>query len=623
MNKQTLIAALAAATPFVYAADAPSTPLEPVFVTATRLPVAEDDVLSATLTITREEIERAQANDLAQLLAVRAGLDVGRTGGPGQPASVFIRGGNSDHTLVLIDGVRVNPATSGPALALISPDMIERIEIVKGPRSTLYGSDALAGVINIITRTPQGTRFGAKVRAGSHGTHDYGASTAFGDEHARFAVTATKNHVDGLPSFVGATEDRGYDLTTFALRGEGAVGAVKLNGQVWRAEGSNEYANTQLAFGGPPDFATTLVGFDLRDHDTLNQTAALAAQVSPLSNWDVRLQLAHTTDDLRENQNTDRVRTQRPEWRLDNILRLGEQRLSAGVSLAQDRVDYSRGFDSYSDVRTLGAAYAQGELVYGRNHAVAGASLNRYEGFESEPTYSVEYGFDAWSGGRLVASYGTGFRAPNANQRFSLNGGNPDLKPERSRSYEAGVQQRYGAHRVDLRAFQNKVNDLIGFDSFFTAVNIDRAKTQGLELGYVGRFGALEARVEGVLQKVECTVDASGFDGNSCKAGKRLVRRNTRSVSGALSYQFARGYLGVDAFGAGDRRDFQGLPPFSNDVKDAGYALFNASAGVTLGHGFALALRGENLLDQRYTTADGYRQPGASAYASLRYDWVK
>lgn len=137
--------------------------LPTVVVTATRTEQAPDDTLAATTVITRDEIERSQANDIADILRFQAGLDLGRTGGVGQQTSVFIRGGESNHTLVLIDGVRVNPSTSGgAALQNITPDMIERIEIVKGPRSTLYGSDAIGGVINLVTRS--GSTSGADLR---------------------------------------------------------------------------------------------------------------------------------------------------------------------------------------------------------------------------------------------------------------------------------------------------------------------------------------------------------------------------------------------------------------------------------------------------------------------------
>jgi vitamin B12 transporter len=606
------------------------TALEPVVVTATRNPTPADAVLAAVTVIDRTEIEQSQAIDLAQLLSTHAGLDIGRTGGPGQPASIFIRGGNSDHTLVLIDGVRVNPSSfGGAALSLIAPEMIERIEIVKGPRSTLYGSDALAGVINIITRAPGNTRFGLRAGGGSYGTRDLAASTSVGDEHARLTITGQKIGSQGFPSFVGATEDRGYDLGTVALRGEASAGPVRFKAQVWRAEGSNEYASQQLSFGGPPDFATVLAGFDARDHDTLNQTAAVSAEFSPLAQWQTRVQFSHSTDRVSENQSAAALRSLRPELRIDNVIELGAQRFSVGASAAQDRVDVSNS-DNIHDVRDSGAIYAQGEFIYGRNSAVLGGSWNRYDGFDGEPTMNVEYGFQAWQGAKLIASYGTGFKAPNANQRFTAFGGNPDLKPERSRSYELGMQQRYGAHRVELRAFRNDVRDLIVFNfdptqaDFGDNLNLNRARTQGIELAYSGQIGPFETRLEGVLQSAkDCSADDNGSPVSRCEDGARLKRRNSRSISGAITWRQPRYFIGVDAYGAGDRQDFEGLPPFRNNVKDAGYALLNASAGVTLGRGFALSVRGENLLDQDYTTANGYQQSGAAGYAQIRYDWAK
>lgn len=622
-------ASLAAAPAF--AADPVA--LDPVVVTATRNPVPVAEVLAATVVINREQIEQAQATDLAQLLALHAGLDIGRNGGPGQPSSVFIRGGNSDHTLVLVDGVRVNPATfGGAALSLIAPEMIERIEIVKGPRSTLYGSDALAGVINIITRAPDSTRLTLQARTGSYGTRDFGGSHAFGDENLRLALTVQRNDTEGFPAFVGAPNDRGLSLTTVALRGEAKLGPATVKAQAWRAEGSNEYSSQRLAFGGPPDFATTLTGFTDRDHDTLNQTVAASVAVNPLSNWETRLQLSHSTDRIEENQSSTQLRSLRPELRLDNVVQVGAQRISFGGNLAQDRVDVE-GSDALGDVRDSSAIYAQGEFRHGPFSGVLGASYNDYDGFDAEPTYNVEAGYAAWTGGRLVAAYGTGFRAPNANQRFTAFGGNPDLKPERSRSYEVGVQQAYkgfgGAHRVDLRAFRNDVRDLIAFQFDFTQadfgdnLNLNRARTEGVELSYTGQFGPLEARIEGVVQSPrDCSHDEAGNDIDSCENGARLKRRNARALSGALTYRFSRGYLGIDALGTADRRDFEGLPPFSSNVKDAGYGLLNASGGVTLGHGFKLSLRGENLLDKDYTVANGYQSAGASGYATLRYDWA-
>ncbi len=556
-------------------------------------------------------------------------MDVARTGGPGQPASVFIRGGNSDHTLVLIDGVRVNPATFGGAqLALIAPEMIERIEVVKGARSSLYGSDALAGVINIITRGPGAVGIDASVRGGSFGTKDVSLHNQVGDARTGLALTVQRNDTDGIPAFVGDTSDRGLGLTTVALRGQIKLSEqLTLKAQGWRAEGNNGYSSLRLGFGGPPDFATTLQGFTDRDHDTLNQTVAAALEYRPNAAWESRLQLSHSTDRIDENQNSTSLRSLRPELRLDNSYRIGAQRISFGGNLAQDRVDVSGG-DPIADVRDLSALYVQGEFQAFGGNAVTGVSFNDYDGFDSEFTYNLELGYGLWQGARVIAAYGTGFRAPNANQRFTAFGGNPNLKPERSRSSEVGVQQRYRQHTLDLRVFRNEVRDLISFVLDFSQadfgdnLNVDRARTEGIELAYQGDFGPLQARLDAVLQSPrDCTEDEAGNAVSSCDDGARLKRRNSKSISGSIDYRFARGVVGVEAYGAADRRDFEGQPPFSNNVRNAGYGLLAAHSRLNLLPGLSLALRGENLLDKRYTLANGYQTPGAAGYATLRYQW--
>ena len=151
-----------------------------IVVTATRMPIARDRALAPMIVIGRDEIERSLALDLAELLRFHAGLEVARNGGPGQPASLFIRGADSNHTLVLVDGVKINPGTlGGAALQNISADLVERIEIVKGPRSSLYGSEAIGGVVNVITREAGGRQLTASAGGGRYGTREAAVSTDF------------------------------------------------------------------------------------------------------------------------------------------------------------------------------------------------------------------------------------------------------------------------------------------------------------------------------------------------------------------------------------------------------------------------------------------------------------
>src|SRR6185295_9976131 len=181
-----------------------------LIITATRTRVAADEVLVPVIVIDRATIERSGALDLAELLRFQAGIEIARNGGPGTTTSVFTRGTDSNHTLVLVDGVEINPGTIGGAgVQDITPDTIERVEIVKGPRSSLWGSEAIGGVINIITRSPAG--FSAEIGASRYDERELHAAAGFSNERGDLSVIADALETDGFPPVVGSDIDRGYD----------------------------------------------------------------------------------------------------------------------------------------------------------------------------------------------------------------------------------------------------------------------------------------------------------------------------------------------------------------------------------------------------------------------------
>ncbi|MDO9453562.1 MAG: TonB-dependent receptor [Stagnimonas sp.] len=635
LNKTLIaIAALTAASPFAHAADAATTSLEPVFVTATRTPVPADDVLAATITITRADIERTQANDIADLLRLHAGLDIGRSGGPGQLTSVFIRGGESDHTLVLIDGVRINPSTiGGAALANLTPEVIERIEIVKGPRSTLYGSDAIAGVINIITRAPEGKSGQLMIRQGSYDTREIGGGVRYGNASSGVSLDVQKTKSDGFPTFEASEGDRGYDMRTVALRARTQLGPVKLGLQGYDADGMNEYYNPVFTFD-PVTFESTRTGFDPVSHDTLNRAYAATAEAELLKNWTSTLTASYAQDSIEENQSDNIIRTIRPEYRWDNSVLFAGQRLGFGGFTAEDRSDVEDGFNSIHDKRDHEGGYVQAELARDRHHGLLGLATTHYTGFKSEVTYNAEYGFDVTPKARVLGSIGTGFHAPSAYDRFGF-GGSPNLKPERSRSIELGARYLISAGQsVDVRVFRNVIRDLITVavdpsvnpatdpDFGFRAQNINRAENEGVEVAYSLVQGPWTARLEGIIQDpVDCSTDDQGntLTPSNCDEGGSLLRRAKQSVTASLTRQIGRVNLGADVLGTSKRADVD-ADTFAR-TKDAGYALLNLSAKVDIHRGLSLALRADNVLDQQYQTANGYRQPGASGYATLRYQF--
>ena len=587
-----LLAALAAAPCF---AQDPAAEFDPVVVTATLAETTLSRTLAPVIVITRAEIERAQAFDLAELLRFHAGLDVARNGGAGQATSVFIRGAESNHTLVLVDGVRINPGTiGGAAFQNLSPEMIERIEIVKGPRSSQWGSDAIGGVINIITRRPAGPLAGeARVTGGSDETWNAALGASHRGERFEAALGVDQFATRGFPAQDTASEDTGHDRLSVNLSAAAPVGAARVAARHWQTDGQTDY----LDFGG------TRVDQDFHNSSTLLEATAPAG---PLA---LRAALTHATDEARQNQSADYALTRRSGLELRGDWSRTEASVALGAQAYREEADsvvFGSGFDVRTDVAAL---FAQGTTDLDRHHAVVAARYTDHEAFGGHLTGDVEYGFDAWDGGRLIASAGTAFRAPDATDRFGF-GGDPDLRPEESRNVELGLRQQLaGAQTVSLAAFDNRIEQLIEFvclDAFcFTGENrnVARARIRGVEAGWRWRPGLWSATVEGIVQD---PVDET--------SGERLARRSGKSLTASLSRRLGSVDLGADLLAQGRRED----SAFSTSV-NGGYATWNLTLGWQAWRGLMLQARGENVLDHDYATATGFNSPGRSGYLTLRY----
>jgi vitamin B12 transporter len=595
-----------------HAAEVPA-PLDAVTTTATRTEVAAAAVLAAQIVITRSDIERAQANDLAELLRFHSGLEIGRNGGPGQVTSVFTRGGNSNHTLVMVDGVVINPG-SGFAAAVqnLSPDLIERIEIIKGPRSTLYGSSAIAGVIHIITRRPDKPfSLALSARGGADDTRGLAGELGVKGERARFALHAESTRSDGYAIFSGLPDlERGFERDSLGLEAGARLGALELSLRGWHSQGAVEY----ISFGTPGD------------QDFRNSSAALELAGAPATRWTSRLGLTWTRDDIEQKQpnflgDFDHLRSDRPRLDWFNSLAVHPAHtLSAGLSYEREAVDTLSFGTRLDDAQRQRSAVLQDEFVSGAHRAVLGVSWLDHQAFGGHTTWNAEYGYSLSADTRLVTSAGSGFRAPSIDERFGFFG-NPDLEPEKSRSLEAGLRQALGAHwQADLRLFRNDVDrlivatciDLCGgpdfFDDVFQNRNLGETRNEGGELSFSGRYSAWSARLAYLRQNPRSRSAPTGAPDN----GRELLRRAEQAVTGALTWTQGRYSLGAEALGSGERADFgQTLP---------GYALLNLNASAKLGEHFTLRLRGENVLDADYQTAAGYPAPGAGAYVTLRWE---
>jgi vitamin B12 transporter len=550
--------------------------------------MALEDAIVPVHVITRDDIDLSLATDLAELLRFEAGLDIGRNGGPGQATSIFIRGTESNHTLLLVDGVRINPGTlGGAAIQNIAPELIERVEIVKGARSALYGTDAIGGVINIITRKSDGDYLDAGVEAGSFGTQAGHISGGARAGAAEFGATINYQETDGFPPRVESDIDRGYENLSLNLKAATTFGANTLSARHWQAEGTVEYLDFFLSPA---------------DQDYSNAATAVQLDSKIAENGSSTLILSHMRDDIRQNQAPDFVESTRTtlDWQYSYALEL--HTLTGGVFLVDENAEslsFGSGFDEDTDIR---AVFVQDQIDLDRHRAFLAVRFTDHETFGSQTTWNAEYAYDLSDAWILGGGIGRAFRAPDATDRFGF-GGSPDLGPELSDSATLSLRYAGGSrHSVEFELYANDIEDLIEFDfETFTLQNVAKAEIRGASLGYEYRGDTFSLRANVVNQTAD---DAT--------TGERLLRRAEESATVTLTKSIGKHRLGLSVLASGDRKDF-------GDVTLDSYVIANLTGQLALGKHWQLTARVENLFDEEYQTAANFRMQELSGFVELKY----
>ncbi len=558
-----------------------------VVVTATRTAQTADESMASVQVIRRDEIERAQANDVADLLRFLAGVDIGRNGGPGQLTSVFIRGAESNQTLLLIDGVKVNDATVGSAAwQNIDPSLIERIEVVRGPRSSLYGSEAIGGVIQIFTRKPsKGISEGGGFGIGTNNTVRGDARLAATQGRFRGSAALSFQGTDGYQTRISATGDRGYNNTTLNVDFGVDLGAVDVAFNTWATQGKSEYY----------DFFLNPV-----DQDFSNRVSAVTLSGAPTEHWDSRLKLSFVEDRIDQNQSGDLANTER--WAADwqNDIQVGEaQLLTVGAYAANENV-YSSSFGTVvNEDKNIAAVFGQDQITFGDVSLLLAARYTDDETFGDETTWNTTLGYRFTDDTSVYASAGTGFKAPSFFDLFGF-GGNTGLDPEKSTNYEIGIKHRINAgNHVSVTAFQNEIDDLISFDFVsFTSENIAETRTRGLEIDYRYSFGQWSGYVSGTYQDPEDRI-----------SGDQLLRRAKMSLAVVVDYRTGPYQFGGRFLAADKREDFAGTL--------GSYGVFDLNAGKKINKNLTVRGRLENAFDKDYQTAGGFKTQGRAVYLNL------
>ena len=600
----------------VNAADA-STDLDSVVVTASRTELTQSQVLAASTVIDRAEIERLQPRSLADLLRATPGVSIANNGGPGKSTSVFLRGTESDHVLVLVDGVKIGSATSGTAAFQDIPvDQIERIEIVRGPYSSLYGSDALGGVIQIFTRRPQGAFVpNASVGIGSYDTLRGSVGFAGRGTQGWYSVEASHDQTDGINACRGKPSPRGGGCYTYEPDRDGyRNNALSLKGgwrfdEQWdadatatRSEGRNHYDGTSSNFA---ESATQVLGGRVR--------------YKPAKDVQITANVGRSEDLSTDYENGDYADTFNTHRDLASLQAdLGRIGGSAGLTTIgfdwqRDRVVGST--DYFVDARRNHALFAQWQQEFGDSSVQGSLRHDENSQFGGKTTGSLQYGYALTKSLRVTGSYGTAFKAPTFNDLYYPDYGNPDLAPETSRNWELGIRGTPVWGNWSLNAFQNEIDHLIVFDSslsgplfpFGGANNIDRSRIRGVELAADTTLGDWRLGGNATWLQPEDRSD----DGTR---GNLLPRRARRTANVDVDRTFGAVSVGASVFASGYRYD-----DTANLNRLGGYALTDLRMAYAFDAAWKVELAAKNVFDRHYETARYFNQPGRNWMLTLRY----
>ncbi len=587
--------------------------LDTVVTTATRTPQKLSEVLADVTVITRADIERQAVASLADLLRNNGCAEMTRNGGAAATTSVYLRGADSRHTLVLIDGVKVDSQASGGASWQGLPlSQIERVEVLKGPASAIYGSDAVGGVVQIFTRKGgHSTQADLGVAAGNLGVYKADAGLFGSAGIFDYALTAAFEGSDGFnattpeSAFSYVPDRDGHRKRQALLRVGAELGAGH------RAEAPLMRTYTRGQYDGSR--SRPLVG-------DITQQDADAARLAWTAQWAPGLQTQLSIGESRDRYET-APSAYLTETRVRNVALTGAYQLATGQQLnfsaerLEDKLENSGVVTGGVGERHRDSAGLGYLLTAGALNVQAHVRHDRDSEFGGVDTGTLLAGYELAPGLRVVGSVGNAFRAPTVYQQASQYGplskpGTPLLEPERGRNAEVGLKWANGPHELAATAYRNRISNLIVFggpgtcrDNYGCYDNVAKARLQGVSLNGATQLAGVNLRATLDLQKPTNETD-----------GKLLARRAKRLATVQADTMLGAWTLGAGVTAAGARFDTA-----TNTRKLGGYALLNLSAQVAVSREVKLQLNVDNLFSRAYQTAYGYASAPMTALASLRW----
>ena len=555
-----------------------SSSIDELIVTATKSELSADQVVAPVVVIDQLDIELSGVNGIAELLSSVAGINISTNGGPGQLTSIFVQGSNSNQVLILVDGIAINDSATGIAsIQNIHPDMIEKIEIVKSPRASLYGSNAVGGVIHVFTkRNQEGVNIGFK--SGSDNTKVTNIFTSREVLNGRMGLQLNHYDTAGFPSKEGSNINSAHDNRSVKGFFDQQWGSSTLKASVWNSQGTTDYLDF---FFNPisQDFDNTAVSlnFDQKKNET----------------WSSSLHLGINKDFLDQNDSNDFNHSKKfiLEWK-NNLKWNPNNQLLAGITFENEEFEasnYGLGIDSDMSNR---AVFLENIFLSGKNQFLIALRLNNKENIEDKISWNLEYGYRLNSKTRLLFSAGKAHRNPSSFDLYGF-GGNPLLRPEYSKKISVGLNyQPNSSTNFDLRYFDNRIKDLVAFNySDFKLYNIEESKTSGFDVIF-------EKDINNWILSLNATLQ----DPKNLTTSTQLLRRPKNSMNMGLRRTFNKLTINLNLEKNSSRNDFGG-------VVLGAYTLANASIQYRLNTNWIFNGSITNLGNEKYTLANGYMTP--------------
>lgn len=575
--------------------------LKEVVITATRGESRSDELISDVKVITRDDIEALAGRSLTEVISRAAGVSISSNGGIGKSSNIYIRGMEARHTLLLVDGVRYGSASSGsPNFDTIPLELIDRIEVLKGPASSLYGSDAIGGVVQIFTRRGrEGIKPYASLTLGEGDRSEVAGGVSGAEGGLQYSLGAQTLNESGFSATNarasgfnadrdGFNQNSGYGNFQYAVNP-----GLKLGGVARQADGVNRSDTSGAGtFDTRTEWSTSVFGLD--------------AEVRVLEDWKIKLAYGNSTDKSTYHQKlgtTSRFDTTLGQGSVLNTFSFGWGKLVLGGESYVEALSSSLAYPIKD--RNTQSVLAMLDAHLNNHMLQLNARRDRNSQFGSADTGSAGYGYRVTQDLRLKASYATSFKAPTFNALYYPSSySNPNLSPEFGRNVEVGVTYAMGSQLLSLTSYFNRMQDMI-ITSTAKVSSVPNAAIRGTTVELGGGSGAWNYQI-----------GLDWLNAYNESTGAKLPRRPHRQLTASTDITLGDWKVGTSLFAASASQD--------DDVNTVtkelgGYGTVDLYARKSLGQNWSVDGRLINIGDKFYQTAYGYNQPGRAAYITLRY----